>query len=248
MKETFYFSHDYNSRDDAKVLNMMSVLGYEGYGLFWVIIEKLAEAQGVLDLKDVKGMAYSLRTEEEKLLSIIKDFELFLIKDEKFYSKRLLEHIKKRDNLSKVRAKLGRFGGLAKAKQLLSKPLANCSKVKESKVKESKVNISIAEASSALKPIPNLLEDKQKHIQIIGIYARAKKIDFASKEQQSSYIRRNLRAARDLSGYEMPRIIQVMDYLLKTADFKWTLESVGKYIDEDLNNLITRQSKIAIIN
>jgi hypothetical protein len=103
----------------------------------------------------------------------------------------------------------------------------------------------IAETSSAIqKPVnmsleklPDLLKDNQKHIQIIGLFARAKKIDFADREQQTSFIRRNLRAAQNLKPYQPARVAEVMKYLIDNADFKWTLETVGKYIDDDLTKL-----------
>ena len=85
--------------------------------------------------------------------------------------------------------------------------------------------------------IPDLLKNKQKHIQIIGLWARAKKINFTSKAHQQSFIRRNLHAAQNLVPYNINQIIEVMGYLIKNADFKSTLESVGKYIDEDLSKL-----------
>lgn len=90
--------------------------------------------------------------------------------------------------------------------------------------------------------LPNLLQDKKKHVQIIGLYARAKQIKFENKEQISSFIRRNARAARDLVGYDFKRIIEVMHYLINNADFKWTIESCSKYIHEDLKAL-TEQSE-----
>ena len=85
--------------------------------------------------------------------------------------------------------------------------------------------------------ILNLLEDKKKHIQIIGLYAKAKNIIFENKEQQQSFIRRNLRPAKNLIGYPAQRIINTMDYLRQNADYKWTLETVGKFIDENLDTL-----------
>ena len=97
--------------------------------------------------------------------------------------------------------------------------------------------IGIAETSSAEEIIPNLLNDKQKHIQIIGLWARAKKITFTGKAHQQSFIRRNLRAAQNLVPYDINRIMETMVYLIKNADFKSTLESVGKFIDEDLTTL-----------
>lgn len=95
----------------------------------------------------------------------------------------------------------------------------------------------IAEASSALKPIPNLLEDKQEHIKIIGLFALKNGITFLNREQQQSFIRRYLRSASDIKSYPLEKIASVMDWLNLNADYKWTLETVGKTIDFDLKTL-----------
>lgn len=108
--------------------------------------------------------------------------------------------------------------------------------------KNEKNEKNIAEQSSAL-VITNLLKDNKKHIQIIGLYAKAKKVEFENKEQQQSFIKRNLRASNDLVGYNFQRIVDTMNYLMVNADFKWTLESVAKYIDEDTNKLKSNQSE-----
>ena len=91
--------------------------------------------------------------------------------------------------------------------------------------------------------VPELVTDAKKHIQIIGFYALAKKVEFTSKEHQSTFIKRNLRAAQDLTAYDLERIKDVMRYLYQKADFKWTLESVGKYIDEDLGQIEKKKEK-----
>lgn len=114
-------------------------------------------------------------------------------------------------------------------------PKVKESKVKKNKVKESKLNNILQ--TTVCDVLPELMDDKQKHIQIIGLLARAKKQIFENKEQQSSFIRRNLRPAKDLAGYEFNKIIETMQYLMENADFKWTLETVGKYINEDLSSL-----------
>ena len=89
-------------------------------------------------------------------------------------------------------------------------------------------------ATEVAKEIPNLLLDKNKHIQIIGLLAEIKNKTFISVEDQRSFIKRYLRSAVDLKTYELDRVKEVMKYLEENADFKWTLETVGKYIDEDL--------------
>ena len=44
-KEAYYFSHDANARNDIKIKAMMSRYGYEGYGMYWAIVEMLRETK-----------------------------------------------------------------------------------------------------------------------------------------------------------------------------------------------------------
>jgi len=82
-----------------------------------------------------------------------------------------------------------------------------------------------------------LLKDKQKHIRIIGLFVKKKNIIIENSDQCQSLIKRNLRPAKDLVGYDEKRIEEVIGHLNNNADYKWTLETVGKFIDEDLSRL-----------
>ena len=42
-KEAFYFNHDYTARNDDKILELRANFGAEGYGIFWMIVETMAE-------------------------------------------------------------------------------------------------------------------------------------------------------------------------------------------------------------
>lgn len=88
-------------------------------------------------------------------------------------------------------------------------------------------------ATADLKDLPKkLIEDKQRHIHIIGIYWKAKDFTFETKEAYHASLKRDLRAGRVLVGYKDEDIIGVMKYLIKTADYNWKLETVHKKIDE----------------
>ena len=244
MKETFYFSHDLNARNDEKIVKLIQKEGLEGYGIFWIIIEKLYEADGFLE-EDYDCLAFDMRTDCECIKRIIKNYELFSISNKKISSKSVLARLRKRKGKSESARQSANIRWNKQKKEDANAMRLECERnaIKESKVKESKVN-NIARTSLAT---PDLLKDKNKHIQIIGLYAKGKKIKFENKEQQTSFIRRNLRPARDLTGYDFSRIADVMKYLIDNADFKWTIETVNKYITEDLDNLKDNASKIAII-
>ena len=80
-------------------------------------------------------------------------------------------------------------------------------------------------------------EKGQKHIKVIYLYAYKKKIQEFTKATEQSFIKRNVRPAMLLRGHSLERIKEVMDWLDKNANYKWTLETVGKFIDEDLSKL-----------
>lgn len=44
-KESYWFAHDCNARSDAKIIAMMQVYGMEGYGRWWVLLERLRKEQ-----------------------------------------------------------------------------------------------------------------------------------------------------------------------------------------------------------
>ena len=95
MTETFYFSHDYNSRTDEKIKRLIRKHGMLGYGLFWAIVEDLYNNANVLRT-DYDGIAYELHIDTETIRSIINDFNLFEIKDNEFGSLSVQSRLDKR--------------------------------------------------------------------------------------------------------------------------------------------------------
>jgi hypothetical protein len=85
MKDTFYFSHDYNARTDEKIKKLIKKHGMAGYGIFWSIVEDLYNNANALRT-DYDDIAYDLRSEDEVIKSIINDFDLFRIEDNFFGS------------------------------------------------------------------------------------------------------------------------------------------------------------------
>lgn len=82
-----------------------------------------------------------------------------------------------------------------------------------------------------------MLTSKHKHVKIISIFAKLKEYSFDNYEQIQRFIKRNTRAAKELDCYDLDKIERVAKYLDKTANFKWTLETILKYIDEDIDKL-----------
>jgi len=150
MKETFYFSHDYNARFDEKIKLLIRKHGMCGYGCYWSIIEDLYQNANALRL-DYEGIAYDLRIDIEIIKSVINDFELFIIDNNIFGSLSVERRINERNEKSK-KAKIsascrwGKQQGDAFAVENNANALrivCDGNAIKESKLNESKNIISV---------------------------------------------------------------------------------------------------------
>lgn len=80
-KDSQYFSHDYNARNDGKIKSLLAKHGYLGYGLFWAVVEDLYNNANAMPL-NYDAIAYDLRADIETIRSILNDFGLFQISNE----------------------------------------------------------------------------------------------------------------------------------------------------------------------
>lgn len=103
-KEAYYFSHDSNARNDSKILKLRMKLGWEGYGIYWGIIEMLRDASNYKLESDYDSIAFALQTHSDSIRSVVHDFDLFVIEDDIFYSSSLINRMDKREEKSKKAA------------------------------------------------------------------------------------------------------------------------------------------------
>jgi hypothetical protein len=173
-KDTFYFSHDYNAHNDVKILYMRQELGMEGYGIYWFLIESLADSGGILPLKIVPVLAKQMDSTQVKVEAVIMNYELFDVNDKEFFSIRLLQHIELRNGLSAA----GKIGAQKRWKNggAISPPNAKESKGKERKVKESKEsNVTLANSNLYRQPtIPTIEEVNHAFLQSGGTLEMSK--------------------------------------------------------------------------
>lgn len=107
----YFFSHDSNARNDIKIVKLRRELGWAGYGCFWAIIEMMrVEAEHKLLLADVDDIAYTLNYPKEDLDKLIRNFGLFVLDNEHFYSRRLTASMDKLYNFSQRMSEAGKKG------------------------------------------------------------------------------------------------------------------------------------------
>jgi hypothetical protein len=141
-KEAYYFSHDANAQDDPKCMLLIDQMGMEGYGIFWALIERLRnETNYILPLNICNALAKRWGTSREKIETVIKNYGLFILENEHFFSNRLKDSMNLKSEKARISASY-RWGN-ANALQLNGDRNAdgmqkNAIKGKKSKRKEKK--------------------------------------------------------------------------------------------------------------
>ena len=65
----------------------------EAYGVFWALLELLFVEENRICITDYEPLAFGLQCDPNILKQVIEDFDLFIIEDDCFYSRRLNKHI-----------------------------------------------------------------------------------------------------------------------------------------------------------
>lgn len=104
-KNAYYFSHDCNARLDEKMLAVRMKHGVEGYGVYFMLVERLAEAADHTSTKEYDAIAFDFRCKAELVQSVVEDFDLFRFTEdgEKFYSESLIKRMETIEDLRNKR-------------------------------------------------------------------------------------------------------------------------------------------------
>ena len=100
-----YFSHDSNARNSDKLMKVRMKLGAEGYGIFFMLIERLREEEGYKSTIDYDTLAFDLRVEPEKVKQVVENYDLFKITEDGkyFYSDSFNERMEMMDKRAQQR-------------------------------------------------------------------------------------------------------------------------------------------------
>jgi len=137
-----YFLHDTNAFNDEKITLLFIEYGFEGIGLFYSILEKIASQEKPINEAVIKKQL-NIKKKLQKQLDFMYEIDLLSIKNGDVFNENLLTfsekyQIKKektRKRVSEWREKQADIKNVT-----CYKGVRNTPKVKESKVKESKEN------------------------------------------------------------------------------------------------------------
>lgn len=97
-----YFSHDSNARNSDKLICLRMRHGAAGYGVFFMILERLREEEDYMSVKDYNMIAFDLRVDASLIKSVVEDFGLFAFTEDGkcFYSESFSQRMAVKDEKS----------------------------------------------------------------------------------------------------------------------------------------------------
>ena len=147
-----YFQHDFNSRNDRKLVKLAMRHGMAGVGVYWCIVEMLYEESNLIMRSECERIAFELRVQCDLVESVIADFELFECTENSFFSPSISRRIEAQINVSMGAKKAANTRWQKFKNQSVMQADANAMRthsernaIKEKKRKEKKSKIEIVE-------------------------------------------------------------------------------------------------------
>ena len=137
---TNYFSHDSNARNSDKLIPLRASMGVEGYGIYFMLLERLREEPDYMSVKDYNMLAFDFRVDSAKVKSVVENFGLFAFTDDGkcFYSEGFTRRMSVKDSKSE-KARLSALSRWDKCERNAN-AMRTHEKVDAIKVKKSKEN------------------------------------------------------------------------------------------------------------
>ena len=181
MKDTFYFQHDYNARNDPRLQRLIMKCGCEGIGIYWCIVEQLYEQGGKLPNNHIETIAFNLHTTKTIVEEVVFGLNLFVSDDEFFWSESVLKRLESRSLISSKRSDAGKKGGAPIGNKNAAKHLKDSKKQTELNCKnkqmlecETNENKQMLEKNNQKQAIKGK-ERKEKEIELESIEAKSAK-------------------------------------------------------------------------
>ena len=107
-----YFSHDSNARNSEKLLAVRMTHGAAGYGVYFMLLERLRNESDYTSVKDYNMIAFDLRVSSQLIKAIVEDFGLFAFTDDgkRFYSEGFSKRMSIKDETKMKLSAAGRKG------------------------------------------------------------------------------------------------------------------------------------------
>lgn len=118
MNPSNYFPHHVDARSDEKVVRVRMKHGAAGYGVYFMLLERLAANPKHEEVLDYDALSFELREHIDLIQSVVENFGLFVITEGEdhrlYFSQSLKDRLQEVDAKREKRVAAGRKGGLTR--------------------------------------------------------------------------------------------------------------------------------------
>ena len=151
--------------DSPEVMRARVKHGIAAYGIYVALMQLLEEDEDHKLSKDYSMIAYEMRVDVSVVQSVVEDFDLFEVEEEYFYSKELSDTIEQARKVSEARARAGRAGGAAKARNFVANAKESSSKCQANARKNvANASESLANATNSLANATEILANASESL------------------------------------------------------------------------------------
>lgn len=261
--------------DSPEVMRARVKHGIAAYGIYVALMQLLEEDEDHKLSKDYSMIAYEMRVDVSVVQSVVEDFDLFEVEEEYFYSKELSDTIEQARKVSEARARAGRAGGAAKARNFVANAKESSSKC-QANASESLANAtnSLANATDILAnakqmpeskesspnpskniySVPTEREDNIKLSSPSSAHTRkSKSKEFTICHKGRQIFEKYYQELYDSAYYWQPKDAKAMNSILKKISFARSHKTVPLPIDDEsllkaLEEFLRRIDKTWIMN
>ncbi|MCW2280437.1 DnaD domain protein [Lactococcus lactis] len=209
-----YFPHDSNSRNSDKLLPVRMKYGAEGYGIYFMILERLREEKNYMSVKDYNMLAFDLRVDTSKLKAIVEDFGLFAFTEdgECFYSEGFNKRMEIMEEKSRKKSEAGKKGAAKRWQK-------NSSAIAEPLAKDSEAN-AVAKEKNSNKTKPNKTKEKENKI---------------NSRSSNSNLSQLIDFYENNFGKMPPLVLDDLNYAYNDYGYELTLEAMKRAVRQQKN-------------
>lgn len=254
--------------DSPEVMRARVKHGIAAYGIYVALMQLLEEDEDHKLSKDYSMIAYEMRVDVSVVQSVVEDFDLFEVEEEYFYSKELSDTIEQARKVSEARARAGRAGGAAKARNFVANAKESSSKCQANARKnvanasESLANAKQMTGSKESSPNPSkniysVPTEREDNIKLSSpSSARTKKSkpkEFTICHKGRQIFEKYYQELYDSAYYWQPKDAKAMNSILKKISFARSHKTVPLPIDDEsllkaLEEFLRRIDKTWIMN
>ena len=261
--------------DSPEVMRARMKHGIAAYGIYVALMQLLEEDEDHKLSKDYSMIAYEMRVDVSMVQSVVEDFDLFEVEEEYFYSKELSDTIEQARKVSEARARAGRAGGAAKARNFVANAKESSSKC-QANARKNVANATeiLANASESLANAKQMPESKEsspnpsKNIYSVPTeredniklsspssarMRKSKSKEFTLCHKGRQIFEKYYQELYDSAYYWQPKDAKAMNSILKKISFARSHKTVPLPIDDEsllkaLEEFLRRIDKTWIMN